>query len=266
MSVTLLPLWPCGQGPTRVGQPDHKSGIKLSPARRRQRPGRGSGRLAGRPAERSDRRRAGAAGKQAAGHAGARERASRFARCGHRGLSAAHRGRARRRAWSRRHRRRRGARGVPGRRPGGGARCPACRAVRWSARRGHLRCAARGPCPDRPDARRPDLAAFPRAAWVRAERSVLGELSASNFGYGDPRGSAVLRLAVARWLARNRGIRVDPVEVVVVAGTSTPRRSRSTAAACASTLCATAAPQRLCSPRRTSSPPASCSTAEDAVS
>ena len=64
----------------------------------------------------------------------------------------------------------------------------------------------------------PDLAAFPRAAWVRAERFVLGELSASNFGYGDPRGSAVLRLAVARWLARNRGIRVDPVEVVVVAG------------------------------------------------
>ncbi|GAA3107556.1 PLP-dependent aminotransferase family protein [Pseudonocardia yunnanensis] len=64
----------------------------------------------------------------------------------------------------------------------------------------------------------PDLAAFPRSAWVRAERSVLAELSASNFGYGDPRGSAVLRLAVARWLARNRGIRVDPVEVVVVAG------------------------------------------------
>jgi GntR family transcriptional regulator/MocR family aminotransferase len=64
----------------------------------------------------------------------------------------------------------------------------------------------------------PDLAAFPRAVWVRAERSVLGELSASNFGYGDPRGSGVLRLAVARWLARNRGIRVDPAEVVVVAG------------------------------------------------
>ncbi|WP_433298461.1 PLP-dependent aminotransferase family protein [Pseudonocardia sp. CA-142604] len=64
----------------------------------------------------------------------------------------------------------------------------------------------------------PDLAAFPRSAWVRAERSVLAELSAANFGYGDPRGSAVLRLAVARWLARNRGIRVDPVEVVVVAG------------------------------------------------
>ncbi|MGV9771743.1 MocR-like pyridoxine biosynthesis transcription factor PdxR [Streptosporangium sp. NPDC003464] len=64
----------------------------------------------------------------------------------------------------------------------------------------------------------PDLAAFPRAAWLRAERSVLGGLSPSDLGYGDPRGTAALRLAVANWLARNRGIRVDPGEVLVVAG------------------------------------------------
>ncbi len=66
----------------------------------------------------------------------------------------------------------------------------------------------------------PDLAAFPRAAWLRAERSVLGDLSVSGLGYGDPRGTPELRLAVANWLARNRGIRADPDEVLVVAGTA----------------------------------------------
>jgi len=64
----------------------------------------------------------------------------------------------------------------------------------------------------------PDLAAFPRTAWLRAERSVLASLSPAAFGYGDPRGAPPFRRAVANWLARNRGIRVDPAEVIVVAG------------------------------------------------
>ncbi|MFF4348052.1 PLP-dependent aminotransferase family protein [Streptomyces sp. NPDC001530] len=66
----------------------------------------------------------------------------------------------------------------------------------------------------------PDLTAFPRAAWLRAEREVFGSLSAAGFGYGDPRGTPELRRAVAHWLARNRGIRAEPDEVVVVAGTA----------------------------------------------
>ncbi|NES31938.1 aminotransferase class I/II-fold pyridoxal phosphate-dependent enzyme [Micromonospora terminaliae] len=66
----------------------------------------------------------------------------------------------------------------------------------------------------------PDLAAFPRAAWLRAERAVLQRLTPAAFGYGDPTGTPALRLAVATWLARYRGIRVDPAEVVVVAGVS----------------------------------------------
>lgn len=66
----------------------------------------------------------------------------------------------------------------------------------------------------------PDLTAFPRAAWLRAERTVLTELSAENLGYGDPRGTPQLRTAIAGWLARSRGIRADPDEVLVVAGTA----------------------------------------------
>lgn len=66
----------------------------------------------------------------------------------------------------------------------------------------------------------PDLAAFPRTAWLRAERALLKELSAATFGYGDPRGAPSLRAAVVEWLARNRGIRSDPREVIITAGTA----------------------------------------------
>ncbi|MFD0167367.1 PLP-dependent aminotransferase family protein [Streptomyces decoyicus] len=66
----------------------------------------------------------------------------------------------------------------------------------------------------------PDLSAFPRTAWLRAERSVLAGLASTELGYGDPRGTPALRLAVANWLARNRGIRADPGEVLIVAGTA----------------------------------------------
>jgi GntR family transcriptional regulator / MocR family aminotransferase len=64
----------------------------------------------------------------------------------------------------------------------------------------------------------PDLAAFPRAAWLRAERAVLSDLSPAAFGYNDPRGTPALRQAVARWLARSRGVRADPADVIIVNG------------------------------------------------
>ena len=64
----------------------------------------------------------------------------------------------------------------------------------------------------------PDLAAFPRGGWLRAERRVLAELSPAAFGYGDPCGTLPLRRAVAHWLARFRGLRVRPDEIVVVTG------------------------------------------------
>ncbi|MFE7096747.1 MocR-like pyridoxine biosynthesis transcription factor PdxR [Streptomyces erythrochromogenes] len=64
----------------------------------------------------------------------------------------------------------------------------------------------------------PDLTSFPRTAWIQAERRVLAALTAADFGYGNPQGAPALREAVAGWLARNRGIRADPDEVVIVAG------------------------------------------------
>lgn len=64
----------------------------------------------------------------------------------------------------------------------------------------------------------PDLSAFPRAEWLRAERAVLAEVEPADLGYGDVRGHVALRTALAGWLARTRGVRVEPEGVVVVAG------------------------------------------------
>jgi GntR family transcriptional regulator/MocR family aminotransferase len=64
----------------------------------------------------------------------------------------------------------------------------------------------------------PDLGGFPRAAWLRAERSVLERASVADLGYGDPRGSGWLRQELASWLARTRGLRTDPGDIIVVTG------------------------------------------------
>jgi GntR family transcriptional regulator/MocR family aminotransferase len=64
----------------------------------------------------------------------------------------------------------------------------------------------------------PDLAAFPRAAWLRAERAVLNSLSPADFGYGQPAGAPAFRARVADWLARNRRIAAEPDDVVIVSG------------------------------------------------
>ncbi|GAA0465644.1 GntR family transcriptional regulator [Paractinoplanes deccanensis] len=64
----------------------------------------------------------------------------------------------------------------------------------------------------------PDLAAFPRAAWLRAERAVLDEVTAADLGYGDPGGTPRLRAELAGWLGRVRGVRCEPDDVIVVGG------------------------------------------------
>jgi GntR family transcriptional regulator/MocR family aminotransferase len=64
----------------------------------------------------------------------------------------------------------------------------------------------------------PDLAAFPRAAWLRAERAVLHDMSATDLGYGDPRGNPRLREVLSGWLATTRGVRAEPDDIIIVAG------------------------------------------------
>lgn len=64
----------------------------------------------------------------------------------------------------------------------------------------------------------PDLSAFPRATWLRAERAVLSDTPPEDLGYGDARGHPRLREALAPWLARTRGLRVSPEDIIVVSG------------------------------------------------
>jgi len=64
----------------------------------------------------------------------------------------------------------------------------------------------------------PDLSAFPRQAWLRAERATLARTPDAALGYGDPRGTDELRTALSTWLAQSRGVRADPSAIVVVNG------------------------------------------------
>ena len=64
----------------------------------------------------------------------------------------------------------------------------------------------------------PDLAAFPRGAWLRALRAVLRDAPDSALHYPDPAGTAELRTALAAHLGRARGVLGGPEHVTVVAG------------------------------------------------
>jgi GntR family transcriptional regulator/MocR family aminotransferase len=64
----------------------------------------------------------------------------------------------------------------------------------------------------------PDLAAFPRSAWLRAEREALARSTGEELGYANPQGVRELRIELAKWLARSRGVRVDPKRIIVTSG------------------------------------------------
>ena len=64
----------------------------------------------------------------------------------------------------------------------------------------------------------PDLASFPRGAWLRAMRETLREAPDRALGYPDPRGAAELRSALAGHLRRVRGVAADPGAIVVCSG------------------------------------------------
>ena len=64
----------------------------------------------------------------------------------------------------------------------------------------------------------PDLASFPRRAWLRVLRETLREAPDRAFGYPDPRGAIELRLALAGHLARVRGVVADPESILICSG------------------------------------------------
>jgi GntR family transcriptional regulator/MocR family aminotransferase len=64
----------------------------------------------------------------------------------------------------------------------------------------------------------PDLRSFPRRDWAAALRRALDSAPDAAFGYGDPRGTPELRLALAGYLGRVRGTLADPDQIVICAG------------------------------------------------
>ncbi|MFD0259106.1 PLP-dependent aminotransferase family protein [Kitasatospora indigofera] len=64
----------------------------------------------------------------------------------------------------------------------------------------------------------PDLAAFPRTAWLAATRRALATAQHQQFGYGDPAGLPHLRTELAGHLARARAAAAGPDDVTVVGG------------------------------------------------
>ncbi|MBB4909715.1 aminotransferase-like domain-containing protein [Actinophytocola algeriensis] len=65
---------------------------------------------------------------------------------------------------------------------------------------------------------RPDVSLFPRDQWLTSTRRVLTNAPHEIFGYGEQRGSLVLRTMLAAYLGRSRGVLADPARIVVVAG------------------------------------------------
>ena len=65
---------------------------------------------------------------------------------------------------------------------------------------------------------RANLAAFPRAAWLRSVRRVLTEAPAERLGYLDGRGATELRSALAAYLNRVRGTNADADTIIITNG------------------------------------------------
>jgi GntR family transcriptional regulator / MocR family aminotransferase len=66
----------------------------------------------------------------------------------------------------------------------------------------------------------PDVVLFPVREWARAAAEALRQMPAAQLDYGDPRGLASLREALADHLSRTRGVIAEPDQIVVVQGTS----------------------------------------------
>jgi GntR family transcriptional regulator / MocR family aminotransferase len=65
----------------------------------------------------------------------------------------------------------------------------------------------------------PDLSAFPRRAWIAAERRALAALPDAALDYPEINGASELRVALASYLGRVRGLVAAPERIVVTTGT-----------------------------------------------
>jgi GntR family transcriptional regulator/MocR family aminotransferase len=64
----------------------------------------------------------------------------------------------------------------------------------------------------------PDLAGFPRAAWLASTRRALQALPDAALGYGSPRGARALRDALAEHLGRTRGVVARSDRMLITSG------------------------------------------------
>lgn len=64
----------------------------------------------------------------------------------------------------------------------------------------------------------PDFALFPRTQWLGAVRASLDRAGGADFSYGEPFGAGELRLVLAPFLARTRGVVAAPERTGIFAG------------------------------------------------
>ena len=88
----------------------------------------------------------------------------------------------------------------------------------------HAVAAAAGPAPAPPRPRYdfrpsgPDVSAFPRQAWLHSLRAALATMTDADLTYDAPLGAEPLRVGLAEYLGRVRGVVADPERVVIVHG------------------------------------------------
>jgi GntR family transcriptional regulator / MocR family aminotransferase len=64
----------------------------------------------------------------------------------------------------------------------------------------------------------PDLSSFPRTEWSRAVKRALNVAPFEAFGYSNPQGQPELRNALSQYLARVRGVRAKPDNILICSG------------------------------------------------
>jgi GntR family transcriptional regulator/MocR family aminotransferase len=64
----------------------------------------------------------------------------------------------------------------------------------------------------------PDLSSFPRTDWAWAIKQACTHAASADLGYGDPRGSAVLREVLAGYLRRVRAAAASPAQMIISTG------------------------------------------------